>query len=259
MVYYGALSKGCQRCRQRKIKACAFPNQFIFFGKVPNIAIGGQCDQRRPTCLKCEMRKKPCPGYRSLTELLFRDESQRIKRRFADDVDRHQQPTPPTASTDNHLSAATPVSSHCHSTDLPPPTFSHSICQPIEECAANFFFAYYTTTGPPFCDTYQAWLAQAYSEDHPSNVIRAVIQAVGMAAISNVFNAPAMVFQANERYGQALKGTNFALRNPTQATADSTLMAILLLGLFAVFPSLLFIRARIWKLFWNLTTKDNYL
>ncbi|KXH47969.1 hypothetical protein CNYM01_02557 [Colletotrichum nymphaeae SA-01] len=53
-----------------------------------------------------------------------------------------------------------------------------------------------------------------------------------MAAISNISNAPEIVLRAKERYGQALKATNVALYDPAQATADTTLMAILLLGLF---------------------------
>ncbi|OHE93746.1 hypothetical protein CORC01_10973 [Colletotrichum orchidophilum] len=53
-----------------------------------------------------------------------------------------------------------------------------------------------------------------------------------MAAISNISNAPEVVLRAKERYGQALKATNMALCDPSQATADTTLMTILLLGLF---------------------------
>lgn len=106
--------------------------------------------------------------------------------------------------------------------------------QTLEDRAANFFFAYYTTTGPPFGDTYQEWLAQTYLEDVPSNVVRAAVQAVGMAAISNVHNAPDVIIQAKERYCQALNATNLALRDPALVAADSTLMAILLLGLFEV-------------------------
>ncbi|KAF4833169.1 hypothetical protein CGCTS75_v003959 [Colletotrichum tropicale] len=53
-----------------------------------------------------------------------------------------------------------------------------------------------------------------------------------MAAISNVHNAPDVIIQAKERYCQALNATNLALRDPTLVAADSTLMAILLLGLF---------------------------
>ncbi|KAK1636083.1 hypothetical protein BDP81DRAFT_429010 [Colletotrichum phormii] len=183
MVYYGALSKGCQRCRQRKVK----------------------CDQRRPGCLKCEKGQKPCPGYRNLTDLVFRDERQRIRRKLGVEG---------TLSKPRKL----PI--------------NYALCLDIEDRAVPFFFTHYTTTGPPFCDSYQSWLAETYREESPHNLVRHSIQAVGMAAISNVSNAPEVVLRAKERYGQALKATNMALHDPSQATADTTLMAILLLGLF---------------------------
>ncbi|UZP39086.1 hypothetical protein NXS19_006902 [Fusarium pseudograminearum] len=41
MVFPGALSRGCDRCRKRKIK----------------------CDGRRPGCKRCELYKASCPGY----------------------------------------------------------------------------------------------------------------------------------------------------------------------------------------------------
>ncbi|KAK1731956.1 uncharacterized protein BDZ83DRAFT_597303 [Colletotrichum acutatum] len=184
MVYYGALSKGCQRCRQRKVK----------------------CDQRKPGCLKCEKGQKPCPGCRNLTDLVFRDERQRIKKKCAGEAER--------------------------SSKLRNLPINYALCLNIEDRAATFFFTHYTTTGPPFCDSYQSWLAKTYQEESPNNLVRHSIQAVGMAAISNISNAPKIVLRAKERYGQALKATNVALYDPAQATADTTLMAILLLGLF---------------------------
>ncbi|KAF4892029.1 hypothetical protein CGCF415_v001707 [Colletotrichum fructicola] len=223
MVYYGALSKGCQRCRKRKVKACAILNPTIPQRK---------CDQQRPGCLKCEKGKTQCPGYRDLADVLFRDERQRIKNRF------HKSPEPERDETLLDIQ----LHDVCTGTDvgltdfvrtaISSGTISTSLGQTLEDRAANFFFAYYTTTGPPFGDTYQEWLAQTYLEAVPSNVVRAAVQAVGMAAISNVHNAPDVIIQAKERYCQALNATNLALRDPTLVAADSTLMAILLLGLF---------------------------
>ncbi|KAI0394504.1 hypothetical protein F5Y17DRAFT_427591 [Xylariaceae sp. FL0594] len=41
MVFPGRFSTGCKRCRQRKVK----------------------CDESRPTCRRCYIYGKPCPGY----------------------------------------------------------------------------------------------------------------------------------------------------------------------------------------------------
>lgn len=56
MVYCGKPSKGCSSCRERKIR----------------------CDQREPGCGQCEKKHQPCPGYRNLVDLMFRDESSHV-------------------------------------------------------------------------------------------------------------------------------------------------------------------------------------
>ncbi|TEA14430.1 hypothetical protein C8034_v003476 [Colletotrichum sidae] len=50
--------------------------------------------------------------------------------------------------------------------------------------------------------------------------------------MSNIVDAPHVVVRAREKYCLALKETNKALRHPIQVKADSTLTAVLLLGLF---------------------------
>ncbi|KAF4449840.1 negative acting factor [Fusarium albosuccineum] len=56
MVYCGKPSGGCSNCRLRKIR----------------------CDQKEPACGQCEKRNQPCPGYRNLVDLMFRDESSHV-------------------------------------------------------------------------------------------------------------------------------------------------------------------------------------
>ncbi|KAF5590590.1 negative acting factor [Fusarium pseudocircinatum] len=56
MVYCGKPSGGCSTCRRRKIR----------------------CDQKEPACTQCEKKNQPCPGYRNLVDLMFRDESSHV-------------------------------------------------------------------------------------------------------------------------------------------------------------------------------------
>lgn len=73
---------------------------------------------------------------------------------------------------------------------------------------------------------------QSYSED--GHVLREAIEAVGMAGISNVSDAPDVASKSKRQYGRALASLNQALKDPTQALADTTLMAVILLGLYEV-------------------------
>ncbi|KAL1844112.1 hypothetical protein VTJ49DRAFT_4964 [Mycothermus thermophilus] len=59
MVYCGKPSKGCQMCRQRRIK----------------------CDETKPVCNQCIKARRQCPGYRDEFDLILRNENQAAKRR----------------------------------------------------------------------------------------------------------------------------------------------------------------------------------
>jgi hypothetical protein len=111
---------------------------------------------------------------------------------------------------------------------------THSLSQPITELAAQFFFVNYTCHDPPLSEGYHAWLTQAYHQDPPDSGLRAAIQAAGMAGISNTSYAPQISSQSKAQYGRALNALKQALINPNQATADITLMTVILLGLFEV-------------------------
>lgn len=55
-----------------------------------------------------------------------------------------------------------------------------------------------------------------------------------MAGISNISDAPEVASKSKRQYGRALAALNQALNDPTQALADTTLMAVILLGLYEV-------------------------
>ncbi|KAF1810197.1 hypothetical protein P152DRAFT_102382 [Eremomyces bilateralis CBS 781.70] len=212
MVYYGALSKGCQRCRQRKIK----------------------CDQRRPGCLKCEKAKTPCPGFRNLNDVMFRDESlriiKRVRKTYDDNAPLEQRAplivhnaVPTVQLQSNGSDGATTADS---------PRVPRVLPLPIIEMAANFFFAKYTCDEPPLSSDFFSWLAKMYNQNQPNYAFRAVIEATGMAGISNVNYAPEIASKAKERYVEALAATKQALNNPHESVSDATLVTVINLGIF---------------------------
>lgn len=125
------------------------------------------------------------------------------------------------------------------STSLLPTSISYTLSQPTNEIAAHFFFANYACDEPPFSKSYLVWLIQMYCEDCPSHALRAAIEATGMAGISNVFYAPNLASKAKEHYGRALAATKLALSDPVESVADTTLMTVILLGIFGVTLSVL--------------------
>ncbi|KAL2862427.1 Zn(II)2Cys6 transcription factor [Aspergillus lucknowensis] len=190
MVYYGALSKGCELCRRRKIK----------------------CDERKPRCLKCEKSNRVCPGYRDLGDVLFRDESSRALRLAR------------RVSTTSSLKL-----------DQGRETIYYNPSLPVQELAAGFFFSKYNTyDGPYLANTPCDWLSQSYLDGTSCEALRAAVEAVGMAGLANTSYAPQIASRSRERYCIALSELNDALLDPTAAAADTTLMAVILLGLFEI-------------------------
>ncbi|KAF2711043.1 hypothetical protein K504DRAFT_404180 [Pleomassaria siparia CBS 279.74] len=241
MVYHGLLSKGCERCRKRKVK----------------------CDERKPTCLRCEKSKALCMGYRKLSDFLFRDESEKVikkaHRRSAEanstlmhkDLEIYTSfPDDDRPSFDDENSSPLPLSrpnqyDYCMKDqlhELPRPT---SLSQPLEQLGANFFFTKYTSSEAPFAGEYHDWLTSSYASEDP--IVYLAIEAVGMAGISNVSYAPAMVSKSAEKYCKALAALKQALSDPGQMMKDTTLMAVILLGMFEMIRFATWDRYEYWK------------
>ncbi|KAH8698527.1 hypothetical protein BGW36DRAFT_460428 [Talaromyces proteolyticus] len=226
MVYYGAVSKGCHRCRQRKIKARS--KYTPYFMQYPL-----ECDQRKPGCQRCEKSDIECPGYRDLNQVLFRLENSRIIRRACktEQPNSGLVPAKTTLSQDNPLpnSYLEEILKWFHS------GITYPLLQPVDELGANFFFTKYTYNSPPYDTDYHDWLMQSYLDEGPSRALRAGIEAVGLAGISNTSShAPYITRKSKEKYGEAMAVVKEALNDPVRAMEDSTLMTVLLLGVFEI-------------------------
>ena len=122
--------------------------------------------------------------------------------------------------------------SHGDNTNPTPLSLTPPPCPPIGELGASFFFAKYTFNEHPYANDYHDWLLESYSSE--GDALSAVIQAVGIAGISNVSYTPHIVAKSNEQYCKALSAVNEALCDPTRAITDTMLMSVILLGWFEV-------------------------
>ncbi|KAF2798423.1 hypothetical protein K505DRAFT_414363 [Melanomma pulvis-pyrius CBS 109.77] len=210
MVFYGAISKGCERCRKRKIR----------------------CDQRKPSCFKCEKLGTQCPGYRKLDQIVFRDETKRITRKIHQSEQSFSTLTPDTLPNYSRLPASSELTfgSTSFEWSLPPLDIYYPLSHSVDELGANFFFAKYTSNEAPFSGEYYDWLIQSYYSD--CRVLRTAIEAVGMAGIANVSHTPHILSKSKIQYCKALNAMKRALDDPIDAISDTTFMAVILLGQF---------------------------
>ncbi|KAI1105424.1 hypothetical protein F4804DRAFT_135542 [Jackrogersella minutella] len=212
MVYCGKPSKGCQMCRTRRIK----------------------CDETKPTCNQCTKSRRQCPGYKDEFDLMFRNETQATERRA------------------RRASKKGPVRKIAKSdSDYPLrdfkvfPTFADSIKSqlvhavapslnvPVEHQASCHFVSHFVLT-PPEGNTrgFLDFIVPLLKQDLHGHLQQA-FKACSVAFLNNRGGMGGRFSdKALHEYTKALNGTNAALRDPEVQLADSTLAAVLLLGLF---------------------------
>jgi hypothetical protein len=77
-------------------------------------------------------------------------------------------------------------------------------------------------------DILDSLISQTQGDEH----LLASMYAVGLASFSNHIHSPALTARARKGYVTALNLTNAALRSPTDAKKDSTLFAVMILGIY---------------------------
>ena len=160
----------------------------------------------RPKCTQCFRAQRDCPGYPPPPNDRFLDQTAEViaKARF-------------TENARNELVR----SNLAMSTELP-----RSLSQPLEARATSFFLSKYVQ-GSSF-----EYLPGLYSPSGQEEHLSASVEAVGLASLANELCSMEVHKESKARYIRAIQATNVALRCPVSATRDSTLVSVLLLGLF---------------------------
>jgi hypothetical protein len=111
-----------------------------------------------------------------------------------------------------------------------PPTFS--IAPTIEERATGFFFSNFVIGVQGPTRGHLDHLENVYNTDDMDDNLLASMKSVGLAGYSHAVHAPQLMKDARQEYMKALRLTNLALRSPRDVKKDSTLLAIMILGIF---------------------------
>ena len=116
-----------------------------------------------------------------------------------------------------------------------------SLAISVEDQGRSFFFHSFVTADPKGPMNYAVYLPQLYNDvlaqGAIANPLPGIITAIGMAGVSNLQNSPTAMVATRKEHTKVLRTLNAALQDPRAAITDSTLMSVLLLGLFEVkFP-----------------------
>lgn len=112
--------------------------------------------------------------------------------------------------------------------DLSPSCQQHGIA---------YFFSRYvsveeTTCHHNFSFIRDVWKPSSVAEDRQVDGVLASMTAVGLVGFAGVTRSPDMMEAAWKSYGTALRLTNHALETPIEAVKDTTMLSVLILGLF---------------------------
>lgn len=110
---------------------------------------------------------------------------------------------------------------------------SASLSQSADELGANFFFANYLPRETVISRNFHTWLKDVYV-DKSSPALRAIVQSIGIAGVSNISPASEFAMESHKRYRQALGSLKQALDDPVAAVSDETLTTVNLLSLYEV-------------------------
>lgn len=106
-----------------------------------------------------------------------------------------------------------------------------NLVYPEHEVARSYLYVNYITGGPR-CG-YMSYLLPLM-EGSQNSAVNVAVNAVALAALSNIRLSPKTMLRAQHEYTTALSKTNLALKDPSMCKRDDILAAVVMLGLFEV-------------------------
>ncbi|KAH7174578.1 uncharacterized protein B0J16DRAFT_348815 [Fusarium flagelliforme] len=194
MVFPGALSRGCDRCRKRKIK----------------------CDGRRPGCKRCELYKAPCPGYDRPLAFRFHGEPGHSLVRGE-----------PNAARKSVQALVFSKGSRSYSPGFarqPQPSFE-------DESLAFFISEYCIYPAPGVFRGHLDFLEGLYRNSSRHSCIRPATLAVAYMVLSRHYKSSTLYVTARSHYGAALRTVNRDLSASKRPLKDETLASLMLMGM----------------------------
>ncbi|KAN0071536.1 hypothetical protein V8E54_010132 [Elaphomyces granulatus] len=178
-----------------------------------------QCDETKPACSQCRMSGWICPGYKSEAELIFRHQTDSVRKKL--------QPSQVTMSCG--------LEGHNQSS-LPDEVRVREVFPSVVDRATSFFIHQYVFQGQASSHGSHDYLPALLQEDN-SGALGTITAAAGLAGLANAGNAMTWRSEAYSLYGRAICQLKIALDDPVQVKADQTLAAIMLMGTFETIAS----------------------
>ncbi|KAK4081650.1 transcriptional regulator family: Fungal Specific TF [Trichoderma aggressivum f. europaeum] len=176
-----------------------------------------------------------CLGYRNLLDLNFQDQSNDVIRNYKAPARKKRHVPTRVVKSQASVSTGVPVDPADHGplcsdkTALIIPTAT--LVYSVEEIARSYLYVNYMTGGSR-C-SYMSYLLPLM-ENSQNSAVNAAVNAVALAALSNIRLSPNTMLKAQKEYTTALSKTNLALKDSVLCKTDGILAAVVMLGIFEV-------------------------
>ena len=218
MVYCGKPSGACHACRERRTR----------------------CDKLPDGCTQCTNAKRMCPGYRAMGDVLFKDVTTNVIRKAKAGEVRAKQAA--LRSSPQTSTPQTPSVTDDDDSDPPEdgievvaqasPLQHFSLVPTVDERATGLFVANYVYALDGHTRGHLDYLTDVFRRDSLDEGLLSSMKAVGLAGFAHSTRSPYLIKNARHQYIKAIQHTNAALRDPTAAKKDATLLTIIILGMF---------------------------
>ncbi|OJJ43554.1 hypothetical protein ASPZODRAFT_19277 [Penicilliopsis zonata CBS 506.65] len=175
-------------------------------------AVKRRCDQQVPHCGQCRRMGEDCPGYRDEWELMFRNQTDMTIKRSKGKSTRRR----------------AVVKTQQNNTNRP----GHGLAPGVDELGVNYFLHNFVIGGKSPSHGYLNYIPAVYMADGEHPTLVSSMAAVGLVALARSTQQPELVQYARAKYSEAIGHVNHALASPTESVKDSTLMAVISLGVF---------------------------
>ena len=104
----------------------------------------------------------------------------------------------------------------------------------LEDQATCYFFHNFVSENGTDVTAYSHVLPPLYRQNSSFSALTKIVDAIGLASISNVKHAPELMVVAGQKYAGVLRAITASIQDSKEASTDQTLIAVMLLGLFEV-------------------------
>jgi len=227
---------GCATCKKRKIKVHQRrPRSESGFIIVVYQHL--QCDEVRPYCHRCQMIKKPCPGYHQSENWKFRSENSRVSFKvhgYCQSTYSSIQASAALRALKNPDDNLGPESLHVQTGLVPPIVISEVHSQCINEYVQLFFEAYVIPSDQHREPGWLNFLPVLYDSADEGSALRLIVDAAALAHYGNKHSTSRALVIAQEHYGSALRITHLELAGRKIVLSKHIMAAVLLMGLYEV-------------------------